>query len=143
MIDDFFTLNIVSVEGIVFNGEVNFLKFIAPSGEIGILKDHAPMLTLLLPGPIRYQGTVDGVISCSGGLVEVKSNHVTILADNCVRAEDLDEASILEVKAKAEELLKERKDSQSFHEAYTELVRSSVLLKSVYELKHLRGRKKT
>jgi F-type H+-transporting ATPase subunit epsilon len=136
-----FALNIVSVEGLLFAGSVTFVKFPGLMGEIGVFANHAALLTVLKPGLITYYGlTANGVLCSSGGIVEVKNNIVNILPDSCYRAEDLDEVAILEAKKRAEQLMKEKKDPQSFEQAYTELTRSMMLLRSIHELHKIRGK---
>jgi F-type H+-transporting ATPase subunit epsilon len=124
------TLNIVSINGPVFEGPIKFVKFIGPLGEIGILVNHAPLLTRLMAGPIVYEGVEEnGTYYVSGGIVEVKHNLVNILADSCFRTEDLDHALILQSQLKAELLTKENENKQSFHHAYGELIKSTALLR--------------
>ena len=52
-------------------------------GQIGILPDHAALVTALEPGPLSYR--TDGAVQCldlGGGFAEVRDNVVTVLADS-------------------------------------------------------------
>ena len=136
-----FLLNIVSFEGKIFSGRVTFLKFKSLSGEMGVMAGHVPMLTALQPGSIVYH-SVDGddVVFISGGIIVINHEEVSILADHCYVAATLDEARIQEAKNKAEELMSQRKDTQSYYQAYAELNRSVLLLQSIQDLHKIRKR---
>ena len=85
----------------------------AIGGEIGIAPRHAPLLTAMKPGEVRVQ-TAAGeelLFWVGGGGIEVQPHKVTILADTAARAKDLDEASALAAKQKAEEALRDRAGS--------------------------------
>ena len=44
----------------------------------------------------------------SGGILEVQPHIVTILADNAIRAKDIDESAALEAKSRAEEAMADK-----------------------------------
>ncbi len=101
-------IDIVSAEGEVYTGEATMVFAPAVGGEIGIAPRHAPLLTAMKPGEVRVQ-TAAGeelLFWVGGGGIEVQPHKVTILADTAARAKDLDEASALAAKQKAEEALK-------------------------------------
>jgi F-type H+-transporting ATPase subunit epsilon len=53
-------------------------------GQIGVLPDHAALVTALEPGPLSYRG-VDGSVGrlqLGGGFAEVRDNLMTVLADS-------------------------------------------------------------
>ncbi len=103
--------DVVSVKESIYSGQVTMLIAKGAGGELGILPGHAPLVTLLQPGPIRVQlenGTEE-LIYVSGGVLEVQPHVVTILADTAVRAENLDEAAIIEARKHAEQLLANQK----------------------------------
>jgi len=52
-------------------------------GEIGILPDHAALVTTLEPGVLSYKDTAGAVASVqvTGGFAEVRDNVMTVLAD--------------------------------------------------------------
>jgi F-type H+-transporting ATPase subunit epsilon len=82
---------------------------IAPGseGELGILPDHAPLLATLGLGVlrVRYQGDEE-VFTIAGGILEVRPEIVTVLADVGERIEEIDLERAEAAKARAEELLK-------------------------------------
>ncbi len=89
-----YPLRVVSVERSLFEGEVEFMIANGADGELGVLARHAPLMTILKPGPLRIQETFGGpeqVLFVGGGFLEVLPERVTVLADV---AEHADEISI-------------------------------------------------
>ena len=79
-----FTLEILTPMAAVFKGTVS--SVIAPGriGYLGVLANHAPLVTTLAPGKVTYRdpaGAAHLFRSAQGGLMEVRDNAVTILAD--------------------------------------------------------------
>jgi F-type H+-transporting ATPase subunit epsilon len=102
--------DIVSAEEEIFSGRVTSLTVTGTLGELGVLPGHAPLLTGIRPGPVKLKfdnGTED-VFFVSGGFLEVQPSVVTVLADTAVRADDLDEAAVLEARQAAERMLEDR-----------------------------------
>ncbi|MGO3815470.1 MAG: F0F1 ATP synthase subunit epsilon, partial [Cellulosimicrobium funkei] len=55
----------------------------AADGEIGILADHSPLLSVLQEGSGRIAGEGESLeVRVSGGFLSVDSNQVTIVADS-------------------------------------------------------------
>ena len=94
-----FELRVVSVERSLFEGEVEFIIANGADGELGVLARHAPLMTILKPGPLRIQKVYGGeeeVLFVGGGFMEVLPDRVTVLADV---AEHADEISIEKAEA--------------------------------------------
>ena len=133
-------IDIVSAEGEVYTGEATMVFAPAIGGEIGIAPRHAPLLTAMKPGEVRVQ-TPTGeelLFWVGGGGIEVQPHKVTILADTAARAKDLDEASALAAKQKAEEALKDRVGAIEVAEAQAELARAAAQLRAIEKLRQLR-----
>lgn len=99
---------LVTPERVVLKEEVLQITIPTQSGEITILPDHIPLVSILRPGVIELR-KVSGeneVISVSGGFVEVLKNKIVILADTAELAVELDEQRIEEARKKAEEMKK-------------------------------------
>ncbi|MGH7861735.1 MAG: ATP synthase F1 subunit epsilon [Candidatus Dormibacteraceae bacterium] len=92
-------LRVVSVESLVFEAEVDgrgrpFLICQGVEGELGILPQHAPLLTILRPGPLLIRdGAEETELFVGGGFLEVLPDRVTVLADAAERAQDISEES--------------------------------------------------
>lgn len=102
--------DIVSAEEEIFSGRVTSLTVTGTLGELGVLPGHAPLLTGIRPGPVKlkFDNGDDQVFFVSGGFLEVQPSVVTILADTAVRAEDIDEASVIAARQAAEHVLQDR-----------------------------------
>lgn len=79
---------ILSPEGSVYEGTPVMVVATAVDGELGILYNHAPLVTALGDGPLRLK-SADGSeekYRASGGFLEVYRNKVTVLTDKIEKA---------------------------------------------------------
>lgn len=84
-------LEIATAERVVYSEDVEILVAPGMDGQLGILPNHAPLLTALQPGEIRVvREGEESYMAVSGGFLEVMANRVTILADTAERAEEID-----------------------------------------------------
>jgi F-type H+-transporting ATPase subunit epsilon len=129
-------VDIVSLVGQVFSGQAEMVFCPAEMGEVGIAPRHAPLITRLKPGEVRVK-SADGEqhFFVNGGILEIQPHAVTVLSDVAVRAKDLDEASALEAKRQAEQLLSERKGELDIARAQAALVEASARLHMIQRLK--------
>ena len=99
---------IVSQDRTVFEGDVDIVVLPGTDGEMGVLPNHAPLLSTLNMGvvTVRYGGGEE-VFTITGGLVEVQPDIVTVLADAAEQVDEIDIARAEEAKKRAEELLSE------------------------------------
>ena len=103
-----YPLRVVSVERSLFEGDVEFMIANGAEGELGVLARHAPLMTILKPGPLRIQETFGGeeeVLFVGGGFLEVLPDRVTVLADVAEHAEEISVASAEEARRRAQEKL--------------------------------------
>jgi F-type H+-transporting ATPase subunit epsilon len=103
-----YALRVVSVEQSLFEGEVEFTIANGADGELGVMARHAPLMTVLKPGPLRIQevmGSAENVIFVGGGFLEVLPERVTVLADVAERAEDISLERAEEARRRAQEKL--------------------------------------
>ena len=91
--------DIVSAEESIFSGDVEMVIAAGSLGDLGISFGHAPLLTALIPGPVRLilDGGEEEVFYVSGGFLEVQRDAVTLLADTALRAVDVDELSLIHI----------------------------------------------
>ena len=74
-------VSVVTPDGPVYDSDVEMVSTKAQSGELGILPGHIPMVAPLQIGAVRLKK--DGkteLVAVSGGLLEVRPEQVTILA---------------------------------------------------------------
>ena len=79
-----FRLDILTPKRKVFSGQVASLVAPGELGYLGILSNHAPLVTTLAPGKVTYRDAAGGtqVLQSTGeGLLEVHHNQVTLLVD--------------------------------------------------------------
>lgn len=128
---------IVSAEKLLFSGQVARMSVTGIMGEMGILPQHAPLLTGLKPGQVRlYRASgEEEIIYISGGILEVQPHVATILADTAIRANDLDEAAALEAKERAEEILNHQVSELEFSKATAELAQAVAQLKAIQDIR--------
>jgi F-type H+-transporting ATPase subunit epsilon len=103
-----FPLRVVSVERSLFEGEVEFVIANGADGELGVLARHAPLMTILKPGPLRIQETIGGpeqLLFVGGGFLEVLPDRVTVLADVAEHADEISIERAEEARRRAQERL--------------------------------------
>jgi F-type H+-transporting ATPase subunit epsilon len=103
-----YSLRVVSVERSLFEGEVEFMIATGAEGELGVLARHAPLMTILKPGPLRIQETYGGteeVIFVGGGFLEVLPERVTVLADVAEHADEINLEAAEDARRRAQERL--------------------------------------
>ena len=101
-------LDIVTIERLAFSGKVDIVVAPGVEGELGILPRHAPLITSLSEGELRFrQGAEEHSFAIGGGYLEVLDNEVTVLADSAEHAAGIDVARAEEARARAERLLRE------------------------------------
>ncbi len=103
-----YPLRVVSVERSLFEGDVEFIIANGADGELGVLARHAPLMTILKPGPLRIQETIGGpeqVLFVGGGFLEVLPDRVTVLADVAEHADEISVERAEEARRRAQEKL--------------------------------------
>jgi F-type H+-transporting ATPase subunit epsilon len=103
-----YPLRVVSVERSLFEGEVEFIIANGADGELGVLARHAPLMTILKPGPLRIQETIGGpeqLLFVGGGFLEVLPDRVTVLADVAEHADEISIEKAEEARRRAQEKL--------------------------------------
>ena len=101
-----FNLEIVTPLKVAYREEVKMVIVRTVDGDMGILPNHAPLVTALAVGEMtirKEDGNQQYFIA--GGFLEISKDKVVILADKAVRAEDIDieeekrKQAIMEAKA--------------------------------------------
>ncbi len=133
--------NIASAEEEIFSGLVEIIVATGELGELGISQGHAPLLTSLVPGPVRLktQSGEEQVYYVSGGYLEVQPGIVTILADTALRAGDMDEAAALEAQREAEHALNNQSGDFDYTRAATRLAEAAAQLRTIQQLRKKLG----
>ena len=125
-----FRLEIITAERSLFDGDVDIVVAPGMAGELAILKNHAPLLTVLQPGELRYQmNGEESYLVVTGGYMEVTSDRVTVLADAAERVEEVEELRAQEAVRRAQERIANRTEDIDLERALRALTRSQVRLK--------------
>jgi F-type H+-transporting ATPase subunit epsilon len=83
---------------------------------------------------IWLENGTEELIYVSGGVLEVQPHVVTVLADTAVRAENLDEAAILEARKHAEQLLANQKSDLDSAAALAALAETAAQLETIRKI---------
>ncbi len=122
---------IVSQDRIVYTGEADMILLPGVDGEMGILPNHAPVLSVLQFGVIRVRSKgEDQYFTVAGGIVEVQPDQVTVLADSAESVVEIDIQRAEAARRRAEEALKRGvgKDTDSYLQIQAALKRSNLRL---------------
>ncbi len=125
---------LVSLTGIKFDEAVYEVLVPTDSGEIGIFKEHMPLVSKAVPGVIsvrKKQSDNDGAMerfSVMGGLIEVDGESVRFLADEVAASDEINEKEAAAALSRAHQLLKDAKGQVELQEAQRQLQSSSVKL---------------
>lgn len=122
------TVNVVTPNGLVYDHHAMLVIGNTPNGELGILPKHAPIIAPLTIGVVRVRRTDDPShidwIAVNGGIMEVRDNVVSIIADSAERERDIDISRAERAKERAEQKIREAKERHDVDE----LRRSTVAL---------------
>lgn len=134
-------LEVITAERVVYSDDVNMVLAPGKEGQLGILPEHAYLLTALGEGElvIRKAGQEDEYIAIGGGFMEVGPTYVNVLADSAERAEEIDFARAEEARKRAEVLLTQKLDRMEFAQAEAALRRSITRMKVARQ----RGRRRS
>lgn len=132
MAENTFMLEIVTPEQILFKDEIQFLVVPGAEGELGVMKNHAPLVASLKIGVLRYKDVAGNFrrMALSGGFLEVVDNVARVLAETAERGEDVD---ILRAKAameRAERRLAQRSEDINLARAQMALQRAIARIKA-------------
>jgi F-type H+-transporting ATPase subunit epsilon len=97
---------IVSQDRTVYEGLADMVIVPGVDGDMGILPNHAPLLSALRLGilKVRFQG-IEEIFTISGGIIEVQPDIVTILADAAENVREIDVARAEAARKRAEAIL--------------------------------------
>ena len=109
---DTYKMEIVSPEKVIFSDE-NVQDVVLPSyeGEMGILKDHIPIISFLRPGIVKILKLSKNVNSffVQNGIIEFCNNNLTILSSKIIDIKNLNKEKIDLLITETEKILKNEK----------------------------------
>ena len=100
--------DIVTQERTVYSSEVEYVSMPGTEGVMGILPNHAPLLTALRFGEVMVRKDGDEeFFAIGGGFAEIRPDKVIILADSAEQADEIDFERASEAREEAEKAMEE------------------------------------
>lgn len=114
---DVLTVNVMTPDGLVYDHHAAIVVARTTDGEIGILPKHAPIIVPLSIDEVRVKRTDSDThvdwIAVNGGIMEVRENVVSIIADSAERERDIDVSRAERAKQRAERMIEEAKVNEN------------------------------
>ena len=104
---DKFKVEIISPEQKILNTEASEVTIPSYEGQMGILKDHIPLITFLRPGFISVKNQVESKYFVEEGTVEFSDNSLLILTSSAKDLKNLQKNSISNLLEEAEKKIKD------------------------------------
>jgi F-type H+-transporting ATPase subunit epsilon len=129
-----FHFQLVAISGKKFDEEVYEVILPTLDGEIGVLQDHMPLVSVATTGMIvvrrnqKDSDLVREVFASSGGVIEVSNNTLRVLVDEADHAEDINEAEVQKALERAQKMKADAKDEVSLDHAQQLVDRQAVRL---------------
>lgn len=129
--------DIVSAEKQIFSGLVEMVVATGTMGDMGIAPGHAPLLTELIPGPVRcvLRDGKEEIYYVSGGYLEVQGGIVTLLADTALRASDVDEAAAQQAIEDVQKAIANKESEFEYSRAAAQLAEAAAQLRALRQLR--------
>ena len=118
-------LEIITPAATIFSEDVEMVTLPGVDGEMGILPQHVPLMTQMVPGEmvVRQNGQ-DRFLAVGEGFVEITGDHVGILTNLAIAAENIDEAMAEEARQRAQARLREKLSAEEVANVNAALARS-------------------
>ena len=102
-------LEIVTPEAKIYSEDVDMVTLPGIEGEMGIYPMHVPLMTQVRAGELvaRKDGR-DHFLAIGEGFVEISGDHVAVMTDMAIKADDIDETKAEEARRRAESRLAEK-----------------------------------
>jgi len=99
-------LEIVTPERLAFSGEVDAVVVPGSEGELGVLPHHAPLVSTLGVGELRYRkGGEEESFAIAGGFLQVRPDRVVVMAEEADMASEIDLEKAQQAKREAEKAI--------------------------------------
>ncbi|MDF1862629.1 MAG: ATP synthase F1 subunit epsilon [Verrucomicrobiales bacterium] len=102
-------LDIVTPQKKAFSDEIDNVVVPGSEGELGILPAHAPLVTTLKPGELRYEKEgEEHHLAIGTGIVEISDDRVSVLTDMALGEHEIDEEAVEKALASAQQAMEEK-----------------------------------
>lgn len=121
-----FSLKIITPDRVFYEGEAIMVELRTTEGEIGVLKNHIPLTSVIAPGILRIKENDSEVKTAAliSGFVEILQDSVTILAEVIEWPDEIDISRAEEARVRAERRLAEKASNTNLKRAELALERS-------------------
>jgi F-type H+-transporting ATPase subunit epsilon len=118
-------LEIVTPDATVYSDDVEMVTLPGVEGQLGILPQHIPLMTYMVAGEmiVRKNGQ-DRLLFVGEGFVEITGDHVAILTELAIAADNIDEAMAEEARQVAAAQLRETMSAEEVASVNAALARS-------------------
>lgn len=125
------TVRVLAPSGTLWQGSADEVILPATSGQLGILTNHAPLITALSTGVVRVKtGGSQVVIAIFGGLAEIEDNEVSILVKRGTLGSKVDVEAATAQREQAESILKGEPDASARLQAQQDLDEATSMLQA-------------
>ena len=104
---DKFTIEIISPDQLILKSEASEVTIPSYEGQMGILKEHIPLITFLRPGLILIKAQDENQFSVEEGTGEFSNNNLLILTSTAKDLKNFDKSSINNLLEQAEKKLRD------------------------------------
>ena len=105
------TVQVVTPDGLKYDHHASFIHAVTKDGQIGILPGHINLIAPLEVDELKVRRVDDEShvdwIAVNGGIIEVKDDFITIIANSAERDRDIDVSRAERAKQRAERVLEE------------------------------------
>ena len=123
---------LVTPEKLLLSEHVDMVVVPGEEGDFGVLRMHAPMISVVRPGIIRTfdANQVKAQIFVAGGFAEVTPARCTMLAEQAVPVDEIDTAAVEDTLRDAREDLADAKDDASRNAAEQRIAVGEAMMKA-------------
>ncbi|MDR3274146.1 MAG: ATP synthase F1 subunit epsilon [Puniceicoccales bacterium] len=108
------SLKIITPSGIDFEGEVDSIVIPTEIGEIEVLPEHRPIITILVPGGLVLKNAEKrDIYAVDQGFARVSGNVVSIITDELLNMNKADFGEIEQATRRAEQALEDARNNRS------------------------------
>ena len=106
-----FVIEIISPDGSILKSETQEVTIPSSEGQMGILKNHIPIITFLRPGLIIIKSAVEKKFYVEEGTVEFSNNNLLILTSTVKDLKNLDTTLVENLLQEAKKIFNDKNSS--------------------------------
>lgn len=119
-------------DAVLYDGEVESVVLPTPNGEIGVMANHEPLVSLISPGIMQIkEKQQEKTLACGSGFIKINPQKTEAFIQTAEFADSIDEQRALEAKKQAELIMAQKADEVSLANASSLLERNIARLKTI------------